>query len=300
MSWLPLRRRRIGSGLAAAVCALLAAVAPPAAYPQQTIAKMEVGKEAIRWHPAVEAGGWQLGVSGPGVDLRLGFGAREQPALPVKSEKSGLLPDGSYRYELQAIPAVDPKVREKLAAARQASDRGEAVDGRRLGLPAPLPAQSGSFAVLEGAFVAPGEREPEPEVRQTGDVEVEGSLKVRGAKSFVAADPHDAGRELVYASLEGPEAGTYLRGTARTRGGEAVIALPAHFGAVTEAEGLTVQLTPTGDWSRLYVAERSPSRLVVRNAGGGDVAFDYLIQGVRRGYSDFRVERGPAGASGRE
>ena len=71
-----------------------------------------------------------------------------------------------------------------------------------------------------------------------------------------------------------------------------MIELPSHFAKVTETKGLTVQLTPIGAWSRLFVAEVSPERLVVRNAEGGDGArFAFLLQGVRRGYMDTEIER---------
>jgi hypothetical protein len=53
-----------------------------------------------------------------------------------------------------------------------------------------------------------------------------------------------------------------------------------------------VQLTPVGSWGQLYVAEKSPSRLVVRlPPGGTDLEFDYFVQGVRKGYLNYQVER---------
>ncbi len=119
-----------------------------------------------------------------------------------------------------------------------------------------------------------------------------GNLSVAGVKNFVMADPEDPEREIFYAALEGPEAGTYHRGTASTVGGEAVIELPRHFTKVTEVEGITVQLTCLGGWHRLYVLEKSTERIVVRDAEGGDgIEFDFFVQGVRKGYADYEVER---------
>jgi len=41
-----------------------------------------------------------------------------------------------------------------------------------------------------------------------------------------------------------------------------------------------------------YVAEKTPNRLVIKVAKGtDDVEFDYFVQGVRKGYLDFKVER---------
>ncbi len=126
----------------------------------------------------------------------------------------------------------------------------------------------------------------------TGTTTVNGNLTVTGTKNFAVVDPADARQAIYYTALEGPEAGTYFRGTARTTKGEAVIELPDYFARLTEPERLTVQLTPLGTWGQLYVAEKTPSRLVVRVAPGStDLEFDYFVQGVRKGYLDYQVQR---------
>ena len=122
-----------------------------------------------------------------------------------------------------------------------------------------------------------------------------GDLTVRGTKSFVLEDPQDPQKEIVYSSLEGPEVGTYIRGTAELQNDEAVIELPEHFAKVTAEEGLTVQLTPVGQWLQLFIVEKSTHRIVVREANGRDGQFDYLVQGVRKGYEDYQVVRDVAG-----
>ncbi|HSF42630.1 MAG TPA: hypothetical protein VLT87_22690, partial [Thermoanaerobaculia bacterium] len=125
-----------------------------------------------------------------------------------------------------------------------------------------------------------------------GGVTVTGNFTVTGTKAFAMADPADPTKAIHYVALEGPEAGTYFRGTGKTVGGQAVIELPGYFSRITEAKGMTVQLTPNGGWSQLYVEEKTPERLVVRVAqGNADVEFDFFVQGVRLGYSDFQVER---------
>jgi hypothetical protein len=126
----------------------------------------------------------------------------------------------------------------------------------------------------------------------TGAITVSGNFTVTGVKNFAMPDPENSKRAIYYASLEGPEAGTYFRGTAKMKGGEAVIELPGYFSRITEAERMTVQLTPVGNWGQMYVAEKSPTRLVVRAAPGTtDLEFDFLVQGVRKGYLDYEVER---------
>jgi hypothetical protein len=56
---------------------------------------------------------------------------------------------------------------------------------------------------------------------------------------------------------------------------------------------VTVQVTPVGAWAPLFVAEKSKRRVVVKSGGdvASDVAFDYVVQGVRRGYANYAVER---------
>ena len=124
------------------------------------------------------------------------------------------------------------------------------------------------------------------------DVTVTGDFSVSGVKSFVMPDPVEKGRSLHYVALEGPEAGTYYRGTARTVDGKAVIDLPAVFSRATEEEGLTVQLTAVGGDHHFWVESQSRERLVVREASGKDGAeLHFLVQGVRLGYADYQVSR---------
>jgi hypothetical protein len=125
-----------------------------------------------------------------------------------------------------------------------------------------------------------------------GTVTITGNLTVTGVKNFAMVDPGNSKNAIYYAALEGPEAGTYFRGTAKTVNGEAVIELPGYFGRITEKERMTVQITPVGAPNQLYVAERTPARLVIKAAKGSpDGEFDYFVQGVRKGYLDYVTER---------
>ncbi len=130
------------------------------------------------------------------------------------------------------------------------------------------------------------------QIDSAGAVTVSGNFTVTGTKNFAMPDPADEKKAIYYTSLEGPEAGTYFRGSAKTVDGQAVIELPGYFSRITEPERMTVQLTPVGDWGQLYVSEKSPERLVIKVAKGGeDLKFDYLVQGVRKGYLDYEVVR---------
>jgi hypothetical protein len=123
---------------------------------------------------------------------------------------------------------------------------------------------------------------------------VAGDFAATGTKSFVAPHPDDAEREIWFVCLEGNEAGTYFRGNAALERGRARVPVPEEFRLVSEAEGLTVQLTPRGPGA-LWVESSSLDWIVVR--GDADIAFDYLVNGVRRGYADFEVMRArPAAA----
>lgn len=113
-----------------------------------------------------------------------------------------------------------------------------------------------------------------------------------GTKSFVQQHPTDPSQTIVYASLEGGEAGTYYRGSDQLQNGAATVMLPEHFSLVTEEEGLTVQVTPREDCNGLYVAKVTTSYIVIRELMGGrsNARFDFFINGVRAGYTDFQVQ----------
>ncbi len=303
---------RIATGtlvLAAAALAPAAALAVEAAERQaeESVAAVEWSRGWLELAPRVEYERLMVTVSGGGGIFERQFQAGEKTLFALVDEAGKPLPDGSYTYEIRVVPRVDEGTRKALAEARESDDRKMLERLRREGrLPEPPPVQSGHFVLAGGERLVPRELEPRrpagPEpgkgsYRLEGDLEVDGDLAVRGTKSFAAPDPEDGGRLLYYSALEGPEAGTYYRGTARLIDGVAVVELPEHFAKLTEAEGLTVQLTPVGGWSRLWVAERSPRRLEVRAApGGAATGVDFLVQGVRRGYADFAVERrAPAG-----
>jgi hypothetical protein len=118
-----------------------------------------------------------------------------------------------------------------------------------------------------------------------------GNFGATGSKNFVEPHASDPSSVILYSSLEGREVGTYFRGTARTVKGEAVIEVPEDFRIVTDEEGLTVQVTPIGPLTMMSVESRDLNRIVVHSSK--DVAFDYLVQGVRRAFKDFEpVARG--------
>jgi hypothetical protein len=114
-----------------------------------------------------------------------------------------------------------------------------------------------------------------------------GDTGATGTKSFVEPHPTDAAKVIRYVSLEGPEAGTYFRGAGRVVKGRAVIEVPESFRIVTDHDGLTIQLTPLGAFAELYAEDLNLDRIEIH--ASRDVAFHYLVQGVRRAFRDFQA-----------
>jgi hypothetical protein len=113
-----------------------------------------------------------------------------------------------------------------------------------------------------------------------GNVNVHGNLAVIGDKNFVEPHPTDPNKMIKYVALEGPEAGTFFRGSARIVNGVAIIQVPEDFRLVTDEKGLTIQVTPLGAPATIWCVKKSLDQIELR--GSADVEFDYLVNGVRR------------------
>jgi len=119
-----------------------------------------------------------------------------------------------------------------------------------------------------------------------------GTYKIygNGAMSFVQNHPHEPDRVIVYTAPEGDETATYTRGTARLSGGVARVSLGETFPLVTNPEiGLTAHVTPRERAVPLAVESLSTSEMIVRGPAGEDVAFDYLVYGLRIGFEETTV-----------
>ncbi|MGH8014581.1 MAG: hypothetical protein ACREBV_00120 [Candidatus Zixiibacteriota bacterium] len=131
-------------------------------------------------------------------------------------------------------------------------------------------------------------------VAVNSDLTVTGSLLVMGPKAFVQEHPVDATKEIVYVALEGNESGTYTRGSSHLKNGVARIELPEDFHFVTNDAGLTAQVTPRGLVnSMLYVESITPTTLVVKSSNKKDenVKFDFMVNGIRKGFENHQVIR---------
>ena len=109
-----------------------------------------------------------------------------------------------------------------------------------------------------------------------GDVFISGNYYASGTKSFVHPHPIDPSKEIVYVCLEGGESGVYVRGSSRLQDGGAKVELPEHFALVAAEEGLTVQVTPLDDCYGMFVVEKAPDQIVIKEMqrGTSNARFD--------------------------
>jgi hypothetical protein len=143
-----------------------------------------------------------------------------------------------------------------------------------------------NFGLYGGIFTTAGALVSGGSIGNCGGVGVSyvGGLGGSGPKSFFEPHPTDATKMIRYVSLEGPEAGTYFRGTARTVNGMATIEVPETFRIVTDDDGMTTQVTPVGAAATMYIVSEDLNHIVVHSSK--DVTFHYLVQGVRRAYKN--------------
>ncbi len=116
-------------------------------------------------------------------------------------------------------------------------------------------------------------------------------------KNFRMNHPQNSEKEIWYASIEGPEAAAYERGTAQLVDGEVRVDFSEHFELVVNPTTLTVTLTPLDAASKgLAVVEKTATGFIVKELGGGtgNYQFDWRVEGVRKGYEDFEVIRDKA------
>ena len=113
-------------------------------------------------------------------------------------------------------------------------------------------------------------------------------------KNFRVNDPNDNRKEIWYASLEGPEAAAYLRGTATLRNGEAFVEFPEYFTSIASEKNITVILTPLDpNTYGLAAIGKSTKGIRVKELmnGSGNFSFDWEVKAIRQGYENYQVLR---------
>ena len=136
---------------------------------------------------------------------------------------------------------------------------------------------------LTGSLVVSGNTTIEGSLTITGsqlitdDIISDGTIRAR-VKSFDIPHPTRKNKRLVYGALEGPEHGIYCRGESK----ELKVLLPPEWRAMVDKKGITVQITPIGNWQPLYFEKLHSNWLYF---GCGDdrenVHFYWEIKGER-------------------
>lgn len=125
--------------------------------PNGNLANVSGGGSSIRWDVVVPNSGGNLTISAPdGRVFYREFKAGGSPEITLNDRQLEKLPDGSYAYELRLRPVLSAGEREALKAARGKDDDPEAERAGRKRPVTPVLAQSGSFAILNGAIVIGG------------------------------------------------------------------------------------------------------------------------------------------------
>jgi len=117
----------------------------------------------------------------------------------------------------------------------------------------------------------------------SGNLTIDGTLSAT-AKSFLIPHPTKEGKQLRYASLEGPENGVYVRGKLTN---ENIIELPDYWSALVDTTTITVNLTPVGQHQNLFVEEILEDKVIV---GGDNVNCFYTVYAERKDIDKLKVE----------
>jgi len=106
-----------------------------------------------------------------------------------------------------------------------------------------------------------GTTSPTEKLVVSGNTTITGDL-VASTKSFVIPHPTKEGKKLHYGSLEGPEHGVYYRGRLKKNN---VIELPDYWEKLVDENSISVELTPIGNYQKLFIKSISNNKIYVGN-----------------------------------
>jgi hypothetical protein len=132
--------------------------AAPGAEP---IAQFRPSVQSVDFAPVIANDGMRLTIIGPdGAIYEHDYATGSTPSFRMQDVPRSALLNGTFTYELRAIPKVSALVKSQLVAARAANDDAEVSRiQKENGLTAAL-VQSGVFTILNGNIVPPGNVEP--------------------------------------------------------------------------------------------------------------------------------------------
>lgn len=113
-------------------------------------------------------------------------------------------------------------------------------------------------------------------------------------KNFRIPYPGDPEKEIWYASVEGPEAAAYVRGTGTISNGSGQVVFPDHFSKIVNPSTLTIIITPLSASSKgMAVVEKTTNGFKVQELleGKGSYQFDWEAKAVRQGHENYQPVR---------
>ena len=151
MNTLESNRKRIAAALVLAALVALPAIAEKAPAPEPDLATMRAASGGAVWAPRASFDKLVLTVKGGGFTISREF-AGGQPYFEAVDPDGYTLPDGTYAWELTAVP------RARRAGGGQLGTDQLSPEGRpaRAEAAARGRVQSGAFTIVNGSIVDPG------------------------------------------------------------------------------------------------------------------------------------------------
>jgi hypothetical protein len=116
-------------------------------------------------------------------------------------------------------------------------------------------------------------------------------------KSFITDHPLDPeNKNLVHATVEGPENAVFYRGKAQLRNGEIVVELPAYFEGLTREEGRTVLLTKIDGFDGIAIKTQDGQQIkdgkfiVYSENPHSTQRFNWEVKAIRADVEPLKVE----------